>query len=979
MINEPTLEHYLYYLRRVEGDNLKTVQVRRMAFEGELRSLLAQLERLSGQAIPMWEWPQEREDRRVSQRIMRTDWLENPVTDRAYFIEARTYGDVYWLQVGYSQKDQAEVEIFAGLADEVWQPFVTEQLLGVSAYLCGIVTDPMDDLATRALAAYTGEAAGSLLSTYLANGKAGLYGSSDQPYVTALFYPDEKAEARVGQTILNDIAPRLELYRHKANRQLAGCEQNGLVLSKQERTLRDLLAQAQATSVNTNLLRQLIRLYRVFNSNVGMLVERQATIDINLGNLDMVLEELEPLGGDHLLRSRRDHLRRRQAQLKADLTFADQARQEADRAINTLQVELGLDRLISLPVESDNPVLLESSGFLGTAPSLEGEIEALTGRSKPAPAVIYPQVEVSPRLQPLTATETRLLQHVYRNFGRVLVEKAFTGGYSGTRVLLILPVTKDHRGAARKITKLGPALDLRRERDNFQEYVEDFLPFCVARVETERYVVQDDQAGLNYIFVGGGALGRAIDLEAYYRRAGSAGTVEPLIKTLEDLLARELGQSWYGQTTPLRCFFATEYGSHLVEHIRLRLRPGSSDGWWLEGQAPPRSNGYERIEIKAIPHKYETAQPGMLWIVEGMVVKRLKAGEIKLQDSEGQGIVVRVEFTPGSMPLQGLKIGSRVGVRGEAVYNRRGRLEEIVAQIFPSLLPAISSETINLPGVTAMYPNPLHLYTRILGDTLEGRQSYVHGDLHLRNVLVDEGGKGWLIDFARVEKRHNLFDFIKLETYMRLMGLGSDDSSFLLTEYVQFEAAVAAATLGNASVSCPDVPSLRLAYDVILAIRRLARNYMEGDRFLEEYFPALFLYNLAVMKYYRDDQPQPTRFIFTTAAVLAGYLLAEHADVEPSASQASPTESGDRISWNTATIRELLIAALTDEELTALCFDHFRSVYEQFSTGMSKTDKVQRLLDFCHRFDQVKKLLSLIKERVPAQYACFATDFHHKE
>ncbi len=977
MVTEPTLEHCLYYLRRVEGDNVKTIQERQAAFEGELRGLLAHLERLSGHAIPHWEWPQESQDRRVSQRIMRTDWLDNPVIGRSYFVEARTYGDVYWLQMGYYQKDQAEAEIFASLADEAWQPAATDHLLGVSVSLCGIATEPVDDVAAQALTAYSAEAAGSLLSTHLANGKAGLYGSSDQPYVTALFYPDEEAEAWVGQTLLNDIALRLELYRHKTDRQLAWCEQNWPTLSAQEQTLRGLLAQAQMATVDVELLGRLVRLYRVFNGNVGMLVERQTTLDVNLGNLDTVLDQLEPFDGDHLLRFRRDQLHRRQAQLKADLAFADQARKEADRAINAVQVELGLDRLLSLPVGSDDLAALAASGFPGAPPLLEAEIEALNGHSKPSPTVTYPKIEVSPRLQPLTARETMLLQHVYRNFGRVLVEQAFTGGYSGTRVLLILPVTTDDRGAARKITKLGPALDLRRERNNFQQYVEDFLPFCVAQVETDRYVEQDDQAGLNYAFVGGGALGRAIDLEAYYHRAGSAGRVEPLVKTLEDLLARELGQSWYGQATPLRCFFAAEYGPHLVEHVRLSLRPGSSDGLWLDGQSPPHSNDYERIEIEAIPRDYKTVPSRTLRVVEGMEVKRLKAGQIKLQDPEGQGIVVRVEFAPGRMPLQGLEIGSRVGVRGEVVYNRRERLEEIVGQIFPSLSPLTGSEIINLPGVAGMYPNPLRLYPVVLGKTLEGRQSYVHGDLHLRNVLVDEGGKGWLIDFARVERRHNLFDFIKLETYVRLMALGSKDLPFSLAEYVQFEGALAAATQGNTSASCPDVSPLRLAYDVILAIRHLARNYMEGNRFLVEYFPALFLYSLAMMKYYRDDQPQSTRLIFVTATVLADSLLAEPSGVGPSvADQPSPTDSGGKISWDKATLRDLLVAALGDEELTALCFDHFHPVYEQFSTGMSKTDKIQRLLDFCHRSHQVDKLLSLTKERASAQYARFITDFN---
>lgn len=45
---------------------------------------------------------------------------------------------------------------------------------------------------------------------------------------------------------------------------------------------------------------------------------------------------------------------------------------------------------------------------------------------------------------------------------------------------------------------------------------------------------------------------------------------------------------------------------------------------------------------------------------------------------------------------------------------------------------------------------------------------------------------------------------------------------------------------------------------------------------------------------------------------------------------------------DTAAIRDLLTAAFSDEELDLLCYDHFRSVYEGFSGGMSKAQKVHR-------------------------------------
>jgi hypothetical protein len=75
--------------------------------------------------------------------------------------------------------------------------------------------------------------------------------------------------------------------------------------------------------------------------------------------------------------------------------------------------------------------------------------------------------------------------------------------------------------------------------------------------------------------------------------------------------------------------------------------------------------------------------------------------------------------------------------------------------------------------------------------------------------------------------------------------------------------------------------------------------------------------------------------------------------------------------WNTAALRDLLSAAFSDEDLTTLCFDHFRQVYEDFASGMSKGDKIQRLLDHCIRYEQVEALLVAVQKANPAQYRRF--------
>ena len=87
--------------------------------------------------------------------------------------------------------------------------------------------------------------------------------------------------------------------------------------------------------------------------------------------------------------------------------------------------------------------------------------------------------------------------------------------------------------------------------------------------------------------------------------------------------------------------------------------------------------------------------------------------------------------------------------------------------------------------------------------------------------------------------------------------------------------------------------------------------------------------------------------------------------------QAAITLPTRRPAWDTITIRELLTAAFNDEDLTVLCFDHFRSVYEDFGSGMSKGQKIQRLLDHCARHGQVEELLSAVEKRNRVQYDRF--------
>ena len=71
---------------------------------------------------------------------------------------------------------------------------------------------------------------------------------------------------------------------------------------------------------------------------------------------------------------------------------------------------------------------------------------------------------------------------------------------------------------------------------------------------------------------------------------------------------------------------------------------------------------------------------------------------------------------------------------------------------------------------------------------------------------------------------------------------------------------------------------------------------------------------------------------------------------------------------SSATVRSLLMAAFSDGELTTFAFDHFRAVYDDFASGMARSAKVQRLVEYAELRGETVRPLALVKAVNPYQY-----------
>lgn len=75
--------------------------------------------------------------------------------------------------------------------------------------------------------------------------------------------------------------------------------------------------------------------------------------------------------------------------------------------------------------------------------------------------------------------------------------------------------------------------------------------------------------------------------------------------------------------------------------------------------------------------------------------------------------------------------------------------------------------------------------------------------------------------------------------------------------------------------------------------------------------------------------------------------------------------------YDLSVVRKLIAAALEDEDLNILCLDHFPAVYEQFTVGQTKGQRVQLLIDHARRNGLLDELLDKVRQANPYQYAEF--------
>lgn len=148
-------------------------------------------------------------------------------------------------------------------------------------------------------------------------------------------------------------------------------------------------------------------------------------------------------------------------------------------------------------------------------------------------------------------------------------------------------------------------------------------------------------------------------------------------------------------------------------------------------------------------------------------------------------------------------------------------------------------------------------------------EAVAHGDLHIRNVLIDHQNNCWLIDFANTEPHPGWFDYVYLETSVRVELVRLQDPR-LLDQWNEF-------LFQQDDLSIPELSSVLATHPELVKATMVVRKLREvafaengrGDR--RAYAIGLFFtaLRMTTVKFLEFDQ---YRHAFMAAARIADWL-----------------------------------------------------------------------------------------------------------
>jgi len=481
-----------------------------------------------------------------------------------------------------------------------------------------------------------------------------------------------------------------------------------------------------------------------------------------------------------------------------------------------------------------------------------------------------------PRTIQLTALDQQLIGALFGQATKVTVLTEFTDGRTATRVLLVRATANDGVEELPAVVKLGPRTLIEPEWQATQRQVLDRLPgFAAVRGEPV-YLADENGAqrgALRYAQVGDGIF--AVESLSRY---SSHATLQDLWQVLANRLFQQLGRLWQATQQRATISFQQRYDAILPVNLEVEI-DNNAQGYPIFLNAH-----YLATTSAGVP----PLQPGTVVRLDGFVVTEESADGRTLtldlprsNDSVSSAYRLRIQ-RPGNDPP------CPVGATFPAATGRVRATRQSLLQSYlqPHLGDGIdlTQPTVRLSDQRSLpnpLPNPLFALPTLLARTHEGRLATIHGDLNLRNILIDPAVRtAHIIDCASARQDHVLHDLLRLERDLLTDGAAQTffQADLPPTAIVRFYQQLHCATRGAAHdpghFAWPTElePALAKLFVMIATLRYAARDLLAAPGDWAEYYTGLILHLVGALKYRDLDNPapgqQPKAIAFWAAAAL---------------------------------------------------------------------------------------------------------------
>jgi len=344
-VANPTIEQFIFYARKLDGDDTETISRRYQLFVEELQSAYDHLCTLSERNPPTLSLPEFTLQRHMNQRIAHTGWIGADALK--FSLEARAHGDAFYLQMAYhSARGRADSYAYLKLA--LWRSRAIDGLLGQSVYLHGLASQDLDTFVHEIFCQYTGQNYKEPLQAFCSCFPWGkLYELESRPYLLVLLYTAEgKEQARI---LLDRVIPRLELYRHIAQRQGEIYEQEiRPAIEEMEEEVRNAKSEARRPTSDLRLLEeQLPRVIALSQDYSGLLSKIEGcrtTIAMSRRNIEAILRRSPADWDDGVFHHYLQWIQFQEDQIQADLNFYRGERRDLAVTRQAIKIKVNLAR-----------------------------------------------------------------------------------------------------------------------------------------------------------------------------------------------------------------------------------------------------------------------------------------------------------------------------------------------------------------------------------------------------------------------------------------------------------------------------------------------------------------------------------------------------------------------------------------------------------------------------------------------------------